>query len=58
MKVTRRALKRDREKEWASASGVHRVKYLRAIAAKVTKKKDKFAKLEAIDCGKPLDEAA
>ncbi|KAJ0834744.1 putative betaine-aldehyde dehydrogenase [Helianthus annuus] len=58
VKVARRALKRDEGKEWASASGAHRAKYLRAIAAKVTEKKEKFAKLEAIDCGKPLDEVA
>ncbi|KAL6528630.1 hypothetical protein OROMI_029293 [Orobanche minor] len=33
-------------------------KYLRAIAAKITEKKWDLAKLEAIDCGKPLEEAA
>ncbi|KAM0008035.1 putative betaine-aldehyde dehydrogenase [Helianthus debilis subsp. tardiflorus] len=58
VKAARRALKRDEGKEWALASGAHRAKYLRAIAAKVTEKKDKFAKLEAIDCVKPLDEVA
>lgn len=56
--AARRALKRNNGEEWASASGAHRAKYLRAIAAKITKKKDQLAKLEAIDCGKPLDEAA
>ncbi|KAM0067604.1 putative betaine-aldehyde dehydrogenase [Helianthus debilis subsp. tardiflorus] len=58
VKVARRALKRDEGKEWASASGAHRAKYLLTIAAKVTEKKNKFAKLEAIDCVKPLDEVA
>lgn len=33
--AARRALKRNKGAEWASASGVHRAKYLRAIAAKV-----------------------
>ncbi|MFS8023729.1 putative betaine-aldehyde dehydrogenase [Helianthus anomalus] len=58
VKAARRALKRDEGKEWVSASRAHRAKYLHVIAAKVTEKKDKFAKLEAIDCVKPLDEVA
>ncbi|KAJ0593925.1 putative betaine-aldehyde dehydrogenase [Helianthus annuus] len=45
VKAARRALKHDEGKEWASASGAHRAKYLRSIATKVTEKKDKFAKL-------------
>ncbi|KAE8717827.1 Betaine aldehyde dehydrogenase [Hibiscus syriacus] len=53
----RRALSRNKGKDWASASGAVRAKYLRAIAAKITERKTEFAKLEAIDCGKPLDEA-
>ena len=32
--AARRALKRNNGEEWASASGAHRAKYLRAIAAK------------------------
>ncbi|CAI9283887.1 unnamed protein product [Lactuca saligna] len=52
------ALKRNGGKEWASASGAHRAKYLRAIASKIVEKKSELAKLEAIDCGKPLEEAA
>ncbi|CAJ1943948.1 unnamed protein product [Sphenostylis stenocarpa] len=52
------ALSRNKGADWASASGAVRARYLRAIAAKVTEKKPKLAKLEAIDCGKPLDEAA
>ncbi|KAM0939006.1 putative betaine-aldehyde dehydrogenase [Dioscorea sansibarensis] len=56
--AARRALTRNRGSEWARASGAHRAKYLRAIAAKITERKSELAKLEAVDCGKPLDEAA
>nr|AEK98521.1 betaine aldehyde dehydrogenase [Sesuvium portulacastrum] len=56
--AARRALTWNKGSEWASASGAHRAKYLRAIAAKVTERKDQLAKLEALDCGKPYDEAA
>ncbi|XP_052176261.1 aminoaldehyde dehydrogenase 2, peroxisomal [Diospyros lotus] len=56
--AARRALSRNKGRDWASASGAHRAKYLRAIAAKITERKSELAKLEAIDCGKPLDEAA
>jgi len=52
------ALSRNKGADWASASGSVRARYLRAIAAKITEKKPELAKLEAIDCGKPLDEAA
>nr|KAJ0209955.1 hypothetical protein LSAT_V11C400186700 [Lactuca sativa] len=58
VKAARKALKRNGGKDWATASGAHRAKYLRAIAAKITEKKPELAKLEAIDNGKPLDEAA
>ncbi|OVA16244.1 Aldehyde dehydrogenase domain [Macleaya cordata] len=56
--AARRALSRNKGRDWSSASGATRAKYLRAIAAKITEKKPVLAKLEAIDCGKPLDEAA
>ncbi|PON86079.1 Succinylglutamate-semialdehyde dehydrogenase [Trema orientale] len=56
--AARRALSRNKGAEWASASGAVRAKYLRAIAAKITERKPVLAKLEAIDCGKPLDEAS
>ncbi|KAE9467348.1 hypothetical protein C3L33_00744, partial [Rhododendron williamsianum] len=56
--AARRALARNKGRDWASASGAHRAKYLRAIAAKITLRKSELAKLEAIDSGKPLDEAA
>ncbi|KAF6143284.1 hypothetical protein GIB67_039067, partial [Kingdonia uniflora] len=58
VKAARRALTRNKGNEWAFASGAHRAKYLRAIAAKVTERKPILAKLEALDCGKPLDETA
>ncbi|KAJ4973028.1 hypothetical protein NE237_006202 [Protea cynaroides] len=56
--AARRAFSRNKGRDWASASGAYRAKYLRAIAAKITEKKSELAKLEALDCGKPLDEAA
>ncbi|XP_022852546.1 betaine aldehyde dehydrogenase, chloroplastic-like [Olea europaea var. sylvestris] len=52
------ALSRNGGKDWASATGAHRANYLRAIAAKITERKSELAKLEAIDSGKPLEEAA
>ena len=52
------SLSRNKGADWASAPGAVRARYLRAIAAKVTEKKSDLAKLEAIDSGKPLDEAA
>ncbi|KAF5807141.1 putative betaine-aldehyde dehydrogenase [Helianthus annuus] len=58
VEAARKALKRNGGKDWASASGAHRAKYLRAIASKIVEKKSELAKLEAIDCGKPLEEAA
>ncbi|XP_010913436.1 betaine aldehyde dehydrogenase 2 [Elaeis guineensis] len=56
--AARRALTRNRGKDWARTSGAARAKYLRAIAAKITERKSELAKLETLDCGKPLDEAA
>lgn len=35
VEAARKALKRNGGKDWASASGAHRAKYLRAIASKV-----------------------
>ncbi|KAM7479942.1 hypothetical protein LguiA_028155 [Lonicera macranthoides] len=58
VEAAQRALARNKGREWSSASGAHRAKYLRAIAAKITERKPELAKLEAIDCGKPLEEAA
>ncbi|GKB57960.1 betaine aldehyde dehydrogenase [Tanacetum coccineum] len=57
IKATQKALKRNRGKGWASATRAHLAKYLRAIAAKITDKKEVFSRLEAIDCGNPYDEA-
>lgn len=58
VEAARGALVRNKGKDWARAPGAYRAKFLRAIAAKITEKKNELAKLEAIDCGKPLDEAA
>ncbi|KAH6758376.1 aldehyde dehydrogenase 10A8 [Perilla frutescens var. frutescens] len=58
VEAARKALSRNGGKDWASATGAHRAKYLRAIAAKITERKSELAKFEAVDCGKPLDEAA
>lgn len=35
VEAARKALARNKGKDWASATGAHRAKYLRAIAAKV-----------------------
>ncbi|XLS51592.1 hypothetical protein HN51_012269, partial [Arachis hypogaea] len=56
--AARRALNRNKGNDWPSAFGAHRARYLRAIVAKVVERKDHLAKLESLDCGKPLDEAA
>ncbi|XP_075497517.1 aminoaldehyde dehydrogenase 2, peroxisomal-like [Primulina tabacum] len=58
VEAARKAYLRNGGKDWASATGAHRAKYLRAIAAKIIERKSELAKLEAVDCGKPLDEAA
>ncbi|KAL6549370.1 Betaine aldehyde dehydrogenase 2 [Orobanche hederae] len=58
VEAARKALSRNGGRDWASATGAHRAKYLRAIAAKITERKPELAKLEAVDCGKPLEEAA
>ncbi|CAF2087063.1 BnaA06g20780D [Brassica napus] len=58
VEAARKALTRNQGKDWSKASGAVRARYLRAIAAKVTERKSELANLEAIDCGKPLDEAA
>ncbi|XP_047311162.1 aminoaldehyde dehydrogenase 2, peroxisomal [Impatiens glandulifera] len=58
VEAARRALSRNKGNDWASASGAHRAKYLRAIALKIKERKSELAELESMDCGKPLDEAA
>ncbi|KAI9110013.1 hypothetical protein K1719_019054 [Acacia pycnantha] len=52
-----RALIKNKDKHWATAYGSVCARYLRAMAAKVMERKSELAKLEAIDCGKTLDEA-
>ncbi|XP_073100686.1 aminoaldehyde dehydrogenase ALDH10A9, peroxisomal isoform X2 [Elaeis guineensis] len=56
--AARRALTRNRGRDWPRASASLRAKYLRAIADKVMERKSELATLEALDCGKPLEEAA
>ncbi|XP_031404546.1 betaine aldehyde dehydrogenase 2, mitochondrial-like isoform X2 [Punica granatum] len=55
--AARRALSRNKGKDWARASGSVRAGYMRAIAARIRERKSQFAKLEVMDCGKPYDEA-
>nr|AFK44601.1 unknown [Medicago truncatula] len=55
--AAKRAISRNKGKDWSTASGSVRAGYLRAIASKITEKKNELGKLESIDCGKPLDEA-
>ena len=56
--AARAALRRNRGRDWARAPGAVRAKYLRAIAAKIVERKSELARLESLDCGKPLDESA
>ncbi|KAB2055572.1 hypothetical protein ERO13_A11G040800v2 [Gossypium hirsutum] len=57
VQAARSALTRNKGKDWAFASGAVRAKYLRAIAAKIKERKPVLAKLETVDCGKPLSES-
>ncbi|CAJ2651926.1 unnamed protein product [Trifolium pratense] len=56
VEAAKRALSR-KGRDWSTASGSVRAGYLRAIAAKITEKKNELGKLESIDSGKPLEEA-
>ncbi|GKV14231.1 hypothetical protein SLEP1_g25133 [Rubroshorea leprosula] len=58
VEAARKAFSSNKGKDWPSAPGAVRAKYLRAIAAKITERKTELARLEATDCGKPLEEAA
>eukprot|EP00262_Sarcandra_glabra_P022472 TRINITY_DN996_c1_g2_i1.p1 TRINITY_DN996_c1_g2~~TRINITY_DN996_c1_g2_i1.p1 ORF type:complete len:505 (-),score=105.60 TRINITY_DN996_c1_g2_i1:228-1742(-) len=53
-----KAFSRNKGMDWPKASGAYRAQFLRAIASKIIERKSELAKLEALDCGKPLDEAA
>ncbi|PNX98455.1 betaine aldehyde dehydrogenase chloroplastic-like [Trifolium pratense] len=57
VEAAKRALSRNKGRDWSTASGSVRAGYLRAIAAKITEKKNELGKLESIDSGKPLEEA-
>ncbi|RZC73043.1 hypothetical protein C5167_048526 [Papaver somniferum] len=56
--AARKALSRNKGKDCPKDTGAFRAKDLRAIAAKVLERKSELARLEALDCGKPLDEEA
>ncbi|MEW5312888.1 MAG: hypothetical protein WDW38_004486 [Sanguina aurantia] len=42
---------------WTRTTGTYRAGFLKALAAKVRENKSYLAKLETLDCGKPIDEA-
>ncbi len=42
---------------WSSLKGAERAPYLRAISKKLVEKKEFLAKMETLNCGKPLREA-
>ncbi|KAM3761574.1 hypothetical protein ACB098_01G278400 [Castanea mollissima] len=54
----RRAFSWNEGKYWASTSGPFRAKFLHAISSMILERKSELAKLEVVDTGKPLDEAA
>ncbi|KAL3686009.1 hypothetical protein R1sor_004031 [Riccia sorocarpa] len=57
VKAARQAFTRNNGKDWSRASGKHRAKILRAIAAKVVERKKELAVLETLDCCKPIEES-
>jgi betaine-aldehyde dehydrogenase len=57
VKAAKEAFYRNKGRDWAKATGKHRATFLRAIAKRVAERKSDLAKLESIDCGKPIDEA-
>mmetsp|Transcript_13639 Transcript_13639/g.29251 ORF Transcript_13639/g.29251 Transcript_13639/m.29251 type:complete len:498 (-) Transcript_13639:438-1931(-) len=42
---------------WTKTTGAYRAGFLRKMAQKIRDKKSELAKLETMDCGKPIDEA-
>ncbi|KAL4653598.1 hypothetical protein ACB092_01G316000 [Castanea dentata] len=56
--AARRAFSWNEGKYWASTSGPFRAKFLHAISSMILERKSELAKLEVVDTGKPLDEAA
>lgn len=57
VQAARAAFRRNSGADWPRTSGSYRATFLRAIAAKVSERKSELGRLEALDCGKPLDEA-
>ncbi|KAM3713702.1 hypothetical protein ACJW31_01G275700 [Castanea mollissima] len=56
--AARRAFSWNEGKYWASTSGPFRAKFLHAISSMILERKSELAKLEVVETGKPLDEAA
>jgi acyl-CoA reductase-like NAD-dependent aldehyde dehydrogenase len=46
-----------RTNAWSTLTGAERAKYLRAISEKLVQHKEAIARLETLNCGKPLREA-
>jgi acyl-CoA reductase-like NAD-dependent aldehyde dehydrogenase len=42
---------------WSTLKGAERAPYLRAISKKLVEKKEHLARMESLNCGKPLREA-
>lgn len=51
------AYKLSKTSPWGNSTGAYRAGFLRAIATKVREKKEKLAKLETLDMGKPIIES-
>jgi betaine-aldehyde dehydrogenase len=57
VKAARQAFDNDEEGSWRRTTGKQRAVYLRAIANKILELKLPLARLESLDCGKPLKES-
>jgi len=55
--AARKAFERTDNKAWSTLKGTERAPYLRAISEKLAEKKEYLAKMETLNCGKPLREA-
>ncbi|GJP32329.1 hypothetical protein CLOM_g16910 [Closterium sp. NIES-68] len=58
VQAARGAFRRNGGGDWPKTTGSYRAQFLKAIAAQVVERKGELARMEAMDCGKPLDEAA
>jgi len=55
--AARRAFERTGINAWSTLTGTERAVYLNAISKKLVEKKEQLARLETLNCGKPLREA-